>query len=97
MFSDMLPKKPLPQNYLIDRFLSLIQHGHAIEGHLLSIGEQHIIDRFFGLGEAPAFTEMKGPGDSLRDNQRGWMKRMNELDVPAEIWRSGAENTTIAR
>jgi hypothetical protein len=32
-------------------------------------------------------AEVKGPGDSLRDEQRVWMHRLLELGVPTEVWK----------
>jgi Fanconi-associated nuclease 1 len=38
------------------------------------------------LGEAAFLAEVKGPGDTVRDEQRLWMARLHEAAVPVELW-----------
>jgi Fanconi-associated nuclease 1 len=39
------------------------------------------------IPEGMLLAEVKGPGDSLRDEQRVWMDRLLELGVPTELWK----------
>lgn len=38
------------------------------------------------VGTGLLLVEVKGPGDSLRDEQRVWLDRLARLGVPAEVW-----------
>jgi len=45
------------------------------------------------LGTKAMLVEIKGPGDSLRDAQRWWLRRLKELGIDPEIWRVRPGNT----
>jgi|GEM_PF-2152512 len=39
------------------------------------------------LSEGLLFVEIKGPGDSIRDEQRWWLKTLRSCGIRSEVWR----------